>query len=160
MGNNYTPDININLATMILLFAIWMIILLLASYYVPRAVVEPDVLSFFSFSGFKGYLSKAIGQILLGIILTMVGAAAFLFAISMVMSYLISFLEAATNYSFSKIAIENIISFSTQVFYANSISAVFLNIYLKINSSSQKPRKTQKVKMGRNEPALDAGRSM
>jgi hypothetical protein len=148
MGNDYTPDINTNLITAFLLFIMWIAILLTASYYVPRAIVNSDDSAFYSFSSFKSYLANSVGKILLGITLAMIGAVGFLFLLSMAMSYVIGFLEIVTNYSFSKVAIESLISFSTQVFYANTISAVFLNIYINKTSLSQaKPKLVPKVRM-------------
>ena len=158
MGNDYAPDINTSLLTALLLFLMWIVILFLASYYVPRAVVDPNVASFFSFSGFKGYLSKNIGKILLVIILTMIGGVAFLFAFSMFMSYLNGFIGTSLNYVFNKVAVENMISFSTQGFYANSLAAAFLNIYLKSWITPQNSKPVQKVKMKRYTPRGVRGR--
>jgi hypothetical protein len=158
MGNDYTPDINTSLLTALLLFAMWMVILLLASYYVPKAIVAPNASSFFSFSGLKVYLAKSMGRILLIILLAGIGFLAFLFFISMVMAYLNSFLETALNYSFSKIAVEDMISFSAQVFYANALSAAFLNVYLKASLLQQSNSPVQKVKMKKHTPRGIRGR--
>ena len=123
MGNDYSPDEKSSLFPFFILIFLWFLILLLASYYFPKILLDNSKnKSNINWSNFIIYFNKSFGKIFIGIIMSLFIAGLFLFFSSLFFSYLSKIFYFAFNPLAIKIFIEDFLSISIQVFYAHLLS--------------------------------------
>lgn len=122
MGNDYSPDEKSSLFPFFILMFLWFLILLLASYFFPKIILDNKNKVNINFSNFINYFNKNFGKIFLGILISLLSCGIFLFFSSLFLSYFFKIFYFMFNPIAIKIFIEDFLSISIQVIYAHLLS--------------------------------------